>query len=44
MTVDEHNADLVTDEMRAAVGDTERKIIAGEIEMHDYTTDDSRPV
>jgi basic membrane protein A len=42
--VDENNADLITDEMAAAVEDAKAKIIAGEISVHDYTTDDSCPV
>ena len=42
--VDENNEDLITDEMRAAVEDAKAKIISGEIEVHDYTTDDSCPV
>jgi basic membrane protein A len=40
----ENNADLVTDEMTAAVEEAKAKIIAGEITVHDYTTDDSCPV
>jgi basic membrane protein A len=42
--VDENNADLITDEMATAVEDAKAKIIAGEISVHDYTTDDSCPV
>ena len=44
VAVDEHNADLVTGEMKAAVDEARRKIISGEIEVHDYTTNDSCPV
>ncbi|RVT87124.1 BMP family ABC transporter substrate-binding protein [Rhodobacteraceae bacterium CCMM004] len=41
--MDEHNADLVSEEMQTAVDDAKAKIIAGEIEVHDYTSDDSCP-
>lgn len=40
---DEHNADLLTDEMIAAAEGAKEKIIAGEIEVHDYSTDGSCP-
>ncbi|OWU83319.1 membrane protein [Oceanicola sp. 22II-s10i] len=43
VAMDENNASLVTDEMTAAVDDAKAKIIAGEIKVHDYTTDDSCP-
>ncbi|WP_297106862.1 BMP family ABC transporter substrate-binding protein [uncultured Devosia sp.] len=43
-SVDEHNQDLITDEMMATVDDLKAKIIAGEIEVHDYTTDSTCPV
>jgi basic membrane protein A and related proteins len=42
--VDENNQDLITEEMRAAVEEAKQKIISGEIEVHDYTTDGSCPV
>ncbi len=41
--MDEFNADLVSDEMLAAVEDAKQKIIAGEITVHDYSSDDSCP-
>ncbi|MCA0042675.1 BMP family lipoprotein [Celeribacter litoreus] len=41
--MDEYNAELVSDEMKAALEDAEAKIISGEIMVHDYTTDDSCP-
>ena len=41
--LDENNADLITEEMKAAVEDAKEKIIAGEIEVHDYSSDDSCP-
>ena len=41
--MDEHNADLVTDEMKAAAEEAKAKIIAGEIEVHDYMSDSSCP-
>lgn len=42
--VDEHNKDLVTAEDIAALEDLKAKIIAGEIEVHDYTTDSTCPL
>lgn len=42
--LDEYNADLITDEMKAAVEEAKGKIIAGEIEVHNYYDDDSCPV
>ncbi|ETX30935.1 BMP family lipoprotein [Roseivivax isoporae] len=41
--MDEHNADLVTEEMRTAVEEAKASIVAGETEVHDYTSDDSCP-
>src|SRR5690606_21640369 len=41
--IDEHNEDLITEEMRAAVGEAEAQIIAGEIEVHNYLEDNSCP-
>ena len=43
VAVDEHNADLVSEEMMATVEETEARIISGEIDVHDYTTDGSCP-
>jgi basic membrane protein A len=43
-SLDEHNKDLITPEMQAAVDEAKAKIISGEIEVHDYTTDDSCPI
>jgi basic membrane protein A len=42
--VDENNEALITPEMKAAAEEARAKIIAGEIEVHDYMTDDSCPV
>jgi basic membrane protein A and related proteins len=42
--LDEHNEELITADMRAAVEEAERRIIAGDIEVHDYTTDGACPV
>ena len=42
--LDENNEALVTPEMKAAVDDARAKIIAGEISVHDYSSDDSCPV
>jgi basic membrane protein A len=42
--MDENNAELVTEEMVAAVEEAKQKIISGEIVVHDYLTDNSCPV
>jgi len=42
--LDEFNAELITDEMKAAVEDARAKIIAGELEVVSYYTNDSCPV
>ncbi|WP_274423776.1 BMP family lipoprotein [Chelativorans sp. YIM 93263] len=42
-TVDEHNEGLITDEMREAAEDAKAKIIAGEIEVHNYLDDNNCP-
>ncbi|MGB0960398.1 MAG: BMP family lipoprotein [Halocynthiibacter sp.] len=42
--MDEHNAALVSDEMKAAVEDAKAKIISGAIKVHDYMSDESCPV
>ena len=42
--MDEHNAALVSDEMKMAVEDAKAKIIAGELEVTAYYTNDSCPV
>ena len=41
--MDEHNASLVSDEMKAAVEEAKAKIISGEITVHDYMSDNSCP-
>ena len=41
--MDENNADLVNADMQASVEDAKAKIIAGELTVHDYTSDDSCP-
>ena len=41
--LDENNAELVSDEMKAAVDAAREQIIAGTLAVHDYTTDDSCP-
>lgn len=43
VAMDENNADLVTDEMEAAVEDAREKIASGETEVHDYSEDESCP-
>nr|WP_246473013.1 BMP family ABC transporter substrate-binding protein [Pelagibacterium limicola] len=42
--LDEHNEALLTDEMIEAAEDYKARIIAGEVEVHDYTTDSTCPV
>ncbi len=42
--MDEHNKDLVSAEMLAAVNAAKAKIIAGELKVHDYRSDNSCPV
>ena len=42
-SLDEHNAALITDDIKAAVEDLKAKIIAGEIVVHDYTADSTCP-
>jgi len=42
--LDENNADLVTAEMKEAVDAAREQIIAGEIVVHDYSSDDSCPI
>ncbi|WBU64537.1 BMP family lipoprotein [Paracoccus aerodenitrificans] len=44
VAMDENNAELVTDEMQAAVDEARAKITSGEIEVHDYMTDNTCPV
>jgi len=41
---DEYNKELITPEMKAAVDNAKAKIISGEIEVHDYMSDNSCPV
>jgi basic membrane protein A len=41
--MDENNADLVTDEMKAAVEAAKADIIAGKITVHDYMSDNNCP-
>lgn len=36
--LDEHNASLITDDMKAALEEAQAKIVAGELAVHDYTT------
>ena len=42
--LDEHNADLITDEMQQRVDELKAQVIAGEIEVHDYYTDNDCPL
>ena len=41
--MDEFNAPLITDEIKAALADAEAKIISGEIVVHDYMSDETCP-
>ncbi|SPF79766.1 BMP family lipoprotein [Pseudoprimorskyibacter insulae] len=41
--LDEHNASLVSEDMKAAVDAAREKIIAGELMVHDYMSDDTCP-
>lgn len=41
--LDDNNASLITDDMKAQVEDLKAKVIAGEIAVHDYTTDNTCP-
>jgi basic membrane protein A len=41
--MDEFNAPLITEEMKAALVDAEAKIISGEIVVHDYMSDETCP-
>ncbi|NAZ36631.1 BMP family protein [Rubellimicrobium sp. CFH 75288] len=41
--LDEHNEALITEEMRAAVTEAEEKIASGELQVHDYMTDETCP-
>ncbi|MFN7003424.1 MAG: BMP family protein [Roseinatronobacter sp.] len=41
--LDEHNADLISDQMQEAVEAAKASIIAGEITVHDYRTDSTCP-
>ncbi|MEM8775458.1 MAG: BMP family ABC transporter substrate-binding protein [Pseudomonadota bacterium] len=42
--LDEHNAGLITDDMKAAIDGAADKIKSGEIVVHDYRADNSCPV
>lgn len=42
--LDEHNASLISDEMKAAIEGAAEKIASGEIVVHDYRSDNNCPV
>ena len=42
--LDEYNEKLITPEMKAAVEEAQRKIVSGELKVHDYTTTGSCPL
>ena len=42
--LDENNADLITDEMKVRVDEFKAKIIAGDIDVHDYSLDSACPL
>ena len=41
--LDDNNKALVTDDMKAKVDEAQAKIIAGEITVHDYMSDETCP-
>lgn len=41
--LDEHNASLITDEMKTAVAAAKQAIISGELSVHDYMSDNTCP-
>jgi basic membrane protein A len=41
--LDDNNAPLVTDEMKAAVDEAKAKIVSGELKVHDYMSDETCP-
>ncbi len=43
VAIDDNNADLVTDEMQAAVDEARAAIASGEVVVHDYMTDNACP-
>jgi basic membrane protein A len=43
VAIDDNNKDLVSEEMMAAVEEAKAKIISGEIEVHDFMSDNSCP-
>ena len=43
LAMDDNNKDLISDEMMAAIEDAKAKIVAGELEVHDYMSDESCP-
>ena len=44
VAIDEHNEALITDEMKAAVDEAAAKIASGDLEVHDYMSDNACPV
>ena len=42
--LDDNNEALITEEMKTAVDEAREQIIAGEVAVHDYSSDDSCPV
>lgn len=43
VALDENNAELVSDEMMAAIEDATARIVSGDIVVHDYMSDDTCP-
>jgi basic membrane protein A len=41
--LDEHNQSLITDEIKTAIDEAQKKIVGGEIAVHDYMADNSCP-
>jgi basic membrane protein A and related proteins len=42
-SLDEHNQALINEDIKAKVDELREQIIAGEINVHDYTTDNTCP-
>ena len=43
LAMDDNNADLISDEMMAAIDEARQQIVSGELEVHDYMSDESCP-
>ena len=43
LAMDDNNADLMSDEMIAAIDEARQQIVSGELEVHDYMSDENCP-